>query len=149
MIALIAATVGLGVAAIPASAQLHSVTVFLVTGEHITTIVDVPPGASVSSATIPGITGTVRLVIDNGVISTPTPNPTPAVPVPSVTAVPGVPAIPGHQPSPTSTPTPDGNEAPGAPNRTPGGASHQGSTGARAGGQLCTDVREGSVTSER
>ena len=133
MIALIAATVGLGVAAIPASAQLHSVTVVLVTGQRIQTTVDVPPGASVSSVTIPGITGTIRLVIDNGVISTPTPNPTPAVPVPGAPAVPGVPALPGHKPSPTSTPTPDGNEAPGAPNRTPGGASHQGSTGARAG----------------
>ena len=48
IIALIAATAGLGVAAIPASAELHSVTVVLVTGERIQVQVDVPPGTPVS-----------------------------------------------------------------------------------------------------
>ena len=126
MIALIAATVGLGVAAIPAAAQLHSVTVVLVTGQRIQTTVDVPPGASVSSVPIPGITGTIQQVIDNGAL--PAPSATPPVPVPTA---PGVPAVPA-EPSPSSTPTPDGNEAPGAPNRTSGGAGRQGSTGAHA-----------------
>ncbi|MEA2135984.1 MAG: hypothetical protein QOC68_3893, partial [Solirubrobacteraceae bacterium] len=125
IIALIAATVGLGVAAIPAAAELHSVTVVLITGERIQTTVDVPPGASVGSVTIPGISGTIKQVIDNGPVSVPTA--TPPVPAPTV---PGAPALPGK---PTSTPTPDGNESPGAPNRTPGGANHQGSTGAHAG----------------
>ena len=60
IIAVIAATVGLGVAALPARAELHSVTVVLVTGERITRTVDVPPGTPVTPATIPGITGTSR-----------------------------------------------------------------------------------------
>jgi hypothetical protein len=123
IIALIAATVGLGVAAIPAAAELHSVTVVLVTGQRIQTTVDVPPGTPVGSVAIPGITGTIKQVIDNGLVVVPTA--TPPLPAPTAPTVPG-------KPSPTSTPTPDGNEAPGAPNRTPGGASHQGSTGAHA-----------------
>jgi murein DD-endopeptidase MepM/ murein hydrolase activator NlpD len=111
IIALIAATAGLGIAALPASAELHSVTVVLVTGERITRTVDVPPGTPVSSVQIPGITGTIKEVIDNGPVATPTPAPTQAVPVPTV---------PDVKP-PVSTPTPDGNEAPGAPNRDQGG----------------------------
>jgi len=129
IIALIVATAGLAAAAIPAAAELHSVTVILVTGERIQTTVDVPPGTPVSSVRIPGISGTIKSVIDNGAISTPTPNPTPALPVPTV---PGV-------PNPTSTPTPDGNEAPGAPNRTEGGA---GSGGQGAAGTGVTRARD-------
>src|SRR5215210_141786 len=106
-IAIIAATAGLAVAAIPAAAELHSVTVVLITGERIQTTVDVPPGTPVDQVQIPGITGTIKDVIDNGPVSTPTPN-APA-PVPTVPRV-------------TSTPTPNGNEAAGAPNRTVGGA---------------------------
>jgi murein DD-endopeptidase MepM/ murein hydrolase activator NlpD len=111
IIALIAATAGLGIAAIPAAAELHSVTVVLVTGERIQTTVDIPAGTPVDQVKIPGITGTIKDVIDNGPVSTPTPGPTPALPVPTV---------PGA-PSPTSTPTPDGNKDPGAPNRNEGG----------------------------
>ncbi|HYH87938.1 MAG TPA: lytic murein transglycosylase, partial [Solirubrobacteraceae bacterium] len=114
IIAVFVASVGLGVAAIPAAAELHSVTVVLVTGERITTTVDVPPGTPVSQISIPGITGTISQVIDNGPIATPTPNATPNLPVPTVPAAPTAPAAP----KPTSTPTPDGNEKPGAPNRT-------------------------------
>ena len=99
----------------PASAELHSVTVVLITGERIEVTVDVPPGTPASQIQIPGITGTITQVIDNGAISTPTPNPTPALPVPTVSAAP-------RTPTPTSTPTPDGNEKPGAPNRTQGGS---------------------------
>jgi hypothetical protein len=126
IIALIAATVGLGVAAIPAAAELHSVTVVLVTGQRIQTQVDVPAGTPVSQVQIPGITGTIRQVIDNGPVNVPAPSATPPLPVP---------AVPGT-PTPGSTPTPDGNEKPGAPNRTQGGSSgggngSSGSTGAR------------------
>jgi len=122
--ALIAAVAGLGMAAIPAAAELHSVTLVLTTGEHVEVTVDVPPGTPLSQVTIPGITGTIKEVIDNGAVSTPTPNPTPAQPVPSVPAAPGT-------PTPTSTSTPDGNEKPGAPNRTQGGSSPGSSTRAR------------------
>ncbi len=124
IIALIAATAGLGVLAIPAAAELHSVTVVLVTGQHIQAQVDVPPGTPVSQVHIPGITGAIAQVIDNGVVTIPTPSTTPALPVPTVPAVPGA-------PSPTSTPTPDGNEKPGAPNRTQGGSTPDSSTRAR------------------
>ena len=48
IIAVIVASVGLGVAALPAAAELHSVTVVLVSGQRITKTVDVPPGTPVS-----------------------------------------------------------------------------------------------------
>jgi murein DD-endopeptidase MepM/ murein hydrolase activator NlpD len=115
IIAVIVATVGLGVAALPASAELHSVTVVLVTGERITRTVDVAPGTPASQIQVPGISGVIAQIIDHGPIATPTPTvPAPTVPAPTVPAVPGT-------PTPTSTPTPDGNEKPGAPNRTQGG----------------------------
>src|SRR3954447_7893058 len=114
MIALVVATAGLGVAAIPAAAELHSVTVVLATGVRIQTTVDVPAGGSVSQVSIPGVTGQITQVIDNGPVSTPTPSVTPRVPAPNVTT--------------PSAPTPDGNDAPGAPNRTVGGATGGGDT---------------------
>src|SRR6476661_6444959 len=77
IIAVIVASVGLGVAALPAQAELHSVTVVLVSGQRITKTVDVPPGTPVSSIQIPGITGAIAQIIDNGVIATPTPGAAP------------------------------------------------------------------------
>src|SRR3954463_6072669 len=96
IIAVIVATVGLGVAALPAAAELHSVTVVLVTGQRITKTVDVPPGTPVSQIQIPGVTGAIAQAIATG--SSPPPAPSPAPPAPSVPAVPGV------------TSTPDGND---------------------------------------
>jgi murein DD-endopeptidase MepM/ murein hydrolase activator NlpD len=115
IIALVAATAGLGVAAIPATAELHRVTVVLVNGQRVQTTVDVPPGTPVTSVAIPGIVGPIKTVIDNGPVSVPTPSATPPVPVPTLPA--------------PSTPTPDGNGAPGAPNRTEGGAKDSGDQG--------------------
>ena len=63
IIAVIVASVGLGVAAIPAAAELHSVTVVLVTGERMQVTVDVPPGTPASQIQIPGITGTITAMI--------------------------------------------------------------------------------------
>src|SRR3954451_1641758 len=114
MIALVVATAGLGVAAIPAAAELHSVTVVLASGVRVQTTVDVPAGGSVSQVSIPGVTGPIAQVIDNGPVSTPTPSATPRVPAPNVTV--------------PSTPTPDGNGASAAPNRTVGGATGTGDT---------------------
>jgi murein DD-endopeptidase MepM/ murein hydrolase activator NlpD len=114
MIALVVATAGLGVAAIPAAAELHSVTVVLASGVRVQTTVDVPAGGSVSQVSIPGVTGPIAQVIDNGPVSTPTPSVTPRVPPPNVTV--------------PSTPTPDGNGLRGAPNRTVGGATGSGDT---------------------
>src|SRR5215212_540422 len=114
MIALLVATAGLGIAAIPAAAELHSVTVVLASGVRVQTTVDVPAGSSVSQVSIPGVTGPIAQVIDNGPVSTPTPSVTPRVPAPNVTV--------------PSTPTPDGNDLPGAPNRTVGGATGSGDT---------------------
>src|SRR6476469_733423 len=130
IIAVIVASVGLGVAALPAQAELHSVTVVLVSGQRITKTVDVPPGTPVSSIQIPGITGAIAQIIDNGVIATPTPSAAPTVPVPTV---PAVPTVPGLKPKPHSTPTPDGNEKPGAPNRTQGGSGGSGNANAQPG----------------
>src|SRR3954451_20172366 len=100
ILALAGAGAALGVAAIPATAELHRVTVILVNGQRVETTVDVPPGTPVTSVAIPGITGAIKTVIDNGPVNVPTPSATPPVPVPTA---PGV-------PSPTSTATPDGNE---------------------------------------
>ena len=116
IIAVIVATVGLGVAALPAAAELHSVTVVLVTGQRITKTVDIAPGTPASQIVVPGITGAIAQIIDNGPINVPTPTGTP---LPTVTAVPN---LPGTKPKPKATPTPDGNEKPGAPNRSQGGS---------------------------
>ena len=107
---LVAATIGFGVGALPAAAELHSVTVVLVGGQRITTTVDVPPGASVRDVQIPGIVGTVTEIIDNGPIASPAPTPqVPAAPLPSPTA-----AAPGSAETPAAT------AAPKAPNRKEG-----------------------------
>jgi murein DD-endopeptidase MepM/ murein hydrolase activator NlpD len=121
IIAVIVATVGLGVTALPARAELHSVTVVLVTGERITRTVDVPLGTSVSQVSIPGITGTIAQIIDNGVIATPTPQATPQLPTPTVPAVPSVPGAP----APSATATPDGGNKPDSGNRPGGGSGDQ------------------------
>src|SRR5918992_2359576 len=81
---------------VPASAQLHRVSVTLVTGQTITTTVDVPPGASVESIQIPGLPAPVQSITDLGPVATPTP-------VPEPTATPTVPATP-------ATPAPDEDE---------------------------------------
>src|SRR3954449_4206423 len=121
IIAVIVATVGLGVAALPAAAELHSVTVVLVTGQRITKTVDIAPGTPASQITVPGITGAIAQIIDNGPINVPTPTGTP---LPSPT-VPGV----STKPKPSATPTPNGNEKPGAPNRSQGGSGQAPTTG--------------------
>ena len=123
IIAVIVATVGLGVAALPAAAELHSVTVVLVTGQRITKTVDIAPGTPASQIVVPGITGAIAQIIDNGPIAVPTPTGTP-LPVPTV---PAVPTVPGTKPKPKATPTPDGNDKPGAPNRSQGGSGQAGS----------------------
>jgi murein DD-endopeptidase MepM/ murein hydrolase activator NlpD len=122
IIAVIVATVGLGVAALPAAAELHSVTVVLVTGQRITKTVDIAPGTPASQITVPGITGAIAQIIDNGPINVPTPTGTP-LPAPTV---PAVPTVPGTKPRPKATPTPDGNDKPGAPNRSQGGSGQAG-----------------------
>ncbi|MDP9293769.1 MAG: lytic murein transglycosylase, partial [Actinomycetota bacterium] len=105
ILVLVAATIGFGVVALPAAAELHSVTVVLVTGVRITTTVDIPPGSSVKDVTIPGITGTIKDVIDNGSVEVPTPAPVPqnpgapALPSPAGTATPGAPAVPEDKPA--------------------------------------------------
>ena len=73
--------------AVPASAELHRVSVTLVTGQTITTTVDVPPGASVQSIQIPGLPAPVQSITDLGPVATPEPPPAP-------TAVPEVPETP-------------------------------------------------------
>src|SRR4051794_17557769 len=104
IIAVIVATVGLGVAALPAAAELHSVTVVLVTGQRITRTVDIAPGTPASQITVPGITGAIAQIIDTGPTTVPAP---PATPLPSPT-VPGVSTKPSPRPPrhPTATRSP-------------------------------------------
>ena len=96
---------------VPASAELHRVSVTLVTGQTITTTVDVPAGASVESIQIPGLPAPVQSITDLGPVATPTP-------VPEPTAAPTVPETP-------VTPAPDEDEP----------ANEQGGSGGGKGGK--------------
>jgi len=82
----LAAAAMFGFLVVPASAELHRVTVTLVTGEKVTMTVDVPPGASIETIEIPGLPAPVQSIVDLGPIETPTPSPTPdktATPAPT------------------------------------------------------------------
>src|SRR5688572_25520666 len=92
VIALAAAAL-FGLLVVPASAELHRVSVTLVTGETITTTVDVPPGGSVQSIEIPGLPAPVQSVTDLGPVATPEPEPEPTA-------------------APTAPPAPETPEAP-------------------------------------
>jgi hypothetical protein len=89
VIALAAAAL-FGVLVVPASAELHRITVTLVTGQTLTMTVDVPPGSSVQSIQIPGLPAPVQSITDLGPVATPTPVPEP----PAVPTVPSTPATP-------------------------------------------------------
>jgi len=130
VIALAAAAL-FGVLVVPASAELHRVSVTLVTGETIETTVDVPPGESVQSVQIPGLPAPVQSVTDLGPVATPTPEPeptaAPTVPPTPVTAAPDPPA----QEQPQQQPQQQGGDSgskqgatptPAAPNVGAGGA---------------------------
>ena len=108
IIALIAATAGLGVAAIPAAAELHSVTVVLVTGERIQVQVDVPAG----HAGQPGPDPRHHRHDHAGHRQRPGHGA-------DADRDPGPPTVRAPQP-PTSTPTPDGNDAAGRAQPHPG-----------------------------
>jgi hypothetical protein len=92
----LAAAAMFGFLVVPASAELHRVTVTLVTGQSMTLTVDVPPGASVESIEIPGLPAPVQSIVDHGPVATPTPTP-------SATATPDQTA------TPTPTEPPSGN----------------------------------------
>jgi hypothetical protein len=97
LVIVLAAAALFGVLVVPASAELHRVSVKLVTGQTLTMTVDVPPGSSVQSINIPGLPAPVQSITDLGAVPTPTPVPVPsaAPQVPNVTATP----TPTQQPS--------------------------------------------------
>src|SRR4051812_33055182 len=83
-----------------ASAELHRLQVTLVTGQTMIVTVDVPPGVSPTSVTIPGLPAPASSVTDLGPVATPTSAATPALPsVPSPTRT----ATPSPKPSPSAT----------------------------------------------
>jgi hypothetical protein len=92
LIALLSAALYAVVLVASASAELHRVQVTLVTGEVITTTVDVPPGGTVSASQIPGLPAPAQSVVDLGPVATPTPEAT-VPPAPTVPAVPEVPEV--------------------------------------------------------
>ena len=94
----VAAAAIFGVLSVPASAELHRVTVTLITGQKVTLTVDVPPGTPVESIQIPGLPAPVQSIRDLGPVGTATPSPT-------ATATPAEPA-PTETPSQTATPAP-------------------------------------------
>jgi hypothetical protein len=97
------------VLAATASADPHTVRVTLVTGQVLVMTVDVPPGGSASASQLPGLPAPVESIEDLGPVSTPTPGPTPDLPV----ATPELPAAGSPAPAPGS---------PDAPGTNPGGA---------------------------
>jgi len=111
VIALAAAAV-FGLLVVPASAELHRVTVTLVTGEQQTMTVDVPPGSTVQSIEIPGLPAPVQSIEDLGPVETPTPEPS---------ASPTATATPDDTPTPTPTPAP-----PDPPQQPSGGGGSPG-----------------------
>jgi hypothetical protein len=120
LIALVAAALYAVVLVTSASAEIHRVQVILVTGEVITTTVDVPPGASVSSVQIPGLPAPAQSVVDLGPVGTPTPT----VTVPPAPTVPAVPEVKAPE-----LPTKPGGSGGGA-----AGGSGGGSAGGGGGG---------------
>ncbi len=98
LIALAAAAL-YGALVVPAQAELHRVSVKLVTGQTVTVTVDVPPGGSVTPGMLPGLPAPVASITDLGPVATPTPVPAPTVQAPQTPAV----------PSPTQSPKPGGS----------------------------------------
>jgi Transglycosylase SLT domain/Peptidase family M23 len=85
----LAAAAMFGLFVVPASAELHRVTITLVTGEKVTMTVDIPRGATVETIEIPGLPAPVQSIEDLGPVETPTPNPSPtATATPDKTATP-------------------------------------------------------------
>ncbi len=102
----LAAAAVFGVLVVPASAELHRVTVTLVTGQTLTMTVDVPPGTSVQQLQIPDLPAPVQDIVDLGPVETPTPVPTaPPVETPQV----DVPEVE----VPKADPTPDNQQGGG------------------------------------
>ena len=90
---IVLATAGiLGLPAAPASAELHRVSVTLVTGQTLTMTIDVAPGTAIETLEIPGLPAPVQSITDLGVVPTPTPEP---APMPA-----GTPAIESPSPAP-------------------------------------------------
>jgi len=74
----LAAAATFGLTAVPASAELHRVSVTLVTGQVLTMTIDVAPGAAVESVPIPGLPAQVQSITDLGVVLPPPEPPTSA-----------------------------------------------------------------------
>jgi murein DD-endopeptidase MepM/ murein hydrolase activator NlpD len=131
----LAATALFGMAVVPASAELHRVTVRLTTGEEITLTVDVPEGQTASSITIPGLPAPVETVTDLGPVQTPTPTPT-STPTPTPTQTPDETATPSPTQAPSvgqlPAPTPGATQTP-APSSTPSRDGRQGGRKQRQG----------------
>jgi hypothetical protein len=136
LIALCAAALYAGIVATSASAEVHRVQVTLVTGEVMTTTVDVPPGASVSSVQIPGLPAPVKSVVDLGPVATPTADPT-------VTATPTAPAVPKL---PKKTDGDEGGPS-GGGNTADGTGSTRGGGGSTYGDESPVDRTSGNVES--
>src|SRR5215218_4022888 len=109
----LAAAAMFGFLVVPASAELHKVTVTLVTGEKLTLTVDVPPGATVDSIEIPGLPAPVQSIVDLGPVATPTPSPTAT-------------STPNQTPTPTPTEPPSGNNQGGDGALAPAGGKKGG-----------------------
>jgi Transglycosylase SLT domain/Peptidase family M23 len=125
LIALAAAAL-YGALVVPASAELHRVSVKLVTGQTMTVTVDVPPGGSVDASMLPGLPAPVASITDLGPVATPTP-----VPAPTVQAT--VP-VPTPTQSPSSKPDGSGGGSGGSTGSGSGGGSGNTSTGAGSTG---------------
>ena len=102
-----------GAIVVPASAELHRVSVTLVTGETLTLTVDVPSGSAVGTAQLPDLPAPVASVTDLGPALTPTPT---AAPTETPTRTPEPTAVPTAPPA-QADPTPSATAEPARPPR--------------------------------
>ncbi|MBA3821508.1 MAG: lytic murein transglycosylase [Deltaproteobacteria bacterium] len=102
---------------VPASAEMHRVSVTLVTGQTLTLTVDVPPGSAVDSIALPDLPAAVESVVDLGPVATPTPTASPTE-TPTQTPEPSAaPTVPPSEATPTPTPAQAQTPAPDRPRR--------------------------------
>jgi hypothetical protein len=114
----LAAAAAFGLLVVPASAELHRVSVTLVTGQTLTMTVDVPPGTPVESIQIPGLPAPVQSITDLGPVPTPTPIPQPTA-TPTVLPTPAAPSPTPAAPRLGSGDDRGSKPAPAAPNPAP------------------------------
>ena len=113
----LAAAAMFGAIVVPASAEMHRVSVTLVTGQTLTLTVDVPPGSAVDSIALPDLPAAVESVVDLGPVAPPTPTASPTETPTQAPEPSAAPTAPPSEATPTPTPAQAQTPAPDRPRR--------------------------------